>query len=41
VVRHFLHKFVSVTFYLFAQDRVGWVTKYHSVPANWPERGTP
>jgi hypothetical protein len=38
-VRHCLHKFISVTFYLFAENRVGWVTKYQSVPATWPERG--
>jgi hypothetical protein len=36
-VRHLLHNFLSVTFYLFAEERAGWVTKYQSVPANWPE----
>jgi hypothetical protein len=38
IVRHLLHEFISVTIYLFAEDRVGWVTKYQSVPATWPER---
>jgi hypothetical protein len=39
VVRHFFHKFISVTFCLFTEDRVGWVTKYQPVPTNWPEHG--
>jgi hypothetical protein len=37
VVRHFLHQFISVTYTVFADERVGWVIKYLPVPASWPE----
>ena len=37
VVYHFLHDFISVTYAIFAQERVGWVMKYLPVPASWPE----
>jgi hypothetical protein len=35
-VRHLLHRFLSVTFYLFPDERVGWIAKYRVVPASWP-----
>lgn len=37
VVRHFFHRFISVTYYLYPDERVGWITKYLPVPASWPE----
>ncbi|MBI3823370.1 MAG: hypothetical protein HY289_11930 [Planctomycetes bacterium] len=36
VVRHILHRFLSVTFYLFPEKRIGWITKYQAVPTTWP-----
>jgi hypothetical protein len=38
MVRHFLHEFISVTYVVFADERVGWVTNYVPVPASWPEK---
>jgi hypothetical protein len=36
VVRHLYHRFLSATFYLYPDDRIGWITKYRTVPASWP-----
>lgn len=35
-VRHLLHQFVSVTFYLYPEDRVVCIAKYVPVPPTWP-----
>lgn len=37
VVRHFLHRFISVTFCVFAAEQLGWVIRYLPIPANWPD----
>lgn len=36
VVRHLRHRFLSATIYLFPDKRIGWITKYRTVPATWP-----
>jgi hypothetical protein len=36
VVRHLLHRFVSVTFYLYPDECEVCVAKYSSVPSSWP-----
>ena len=36
MVRHLLHRFVSVTFYLYPNERVVCVAKYLPVPPSWP-----
>jgi hypothetical protein len=40
IVRHFLHRFISVTYCVFAEERVGWVIRYAPVPPSWPEKPT-
>jgi hypothetical protein len=35
-VRHLLHRFVSVTFYLYPDESVVCVAKYLPVPSSWP-----
>lgn len=35
MVRHLLHKCISVTFCVFDAEQVGWITKYQLVPADW------
>jgi hypothetical protein len=37
VVRHFLQGFISVTYYIFADELVGWITKYVPIPVTWPD----
>jgi hypothetical protein len=38
VVRHLLHRFISVTYTVFAAEQVGWVISYLPVPSAWPEQ---
>jgi hypothetical protein len=33
-----IHEFISVTYTVFAEKQVGWVTKYLPVPSSWPEQ---
>lgn len=36
-VRQWVYQFISVTYVVFPNERVGWITKYVPVPASWPE----
>jgi hypothetical protein len=36
IVRHFLHKCISVIFCIFPTDLAGWIVTYRAVPASWP-----
>lgn len=36
-VRHWLCGFLSVCYVLFPAERVGWILKYSTVPASWPD----
>lgn len=38
IVLHILLEFISVTYTLFAEERVGWVIGYRAIPASWPEQ---
>ena len=36
IVRHLLHKFISVTFCVFPAEQAGWIITYRAAPAWWP-----
>jgi hypothetical protein len=35
-VRQWVHEFISVSYAVFRDERVAWITKYQPVPASWP-----
>jgi hypothetical protein len=35
-VRHWIHRFISVTYVVFRAEQVGWILSYQLVPASWP-----
>jgi hypothetical protein len=37
VVRQWVHRFICITYVVFPDDALGWVTKFQSVPSTWPD----
>lgn len=36
-VRHWVKRFIAVSYVLFREERIGWIVKYLPVPESWPE----
>lgn len=36
-VRHWVKRFIAVSYALFREERVGWIVKYVTIPESWPE----
>jgi hypothetical protein len=37
VCYHLLVRFISVTYIVFEEEKVGWILKYLAVPPSWPD----
>lgn len=36
-VRHWIHRFIAVTYAVFPGEQVVWIVRYQSVPESWPD----
>jgi len=36
-VRHWVHRFLSLTYVVFRQEQIGWILRYQAVPETWPD----